>query len=44
MSDEERKEERKVAPTVGGGTKAPTGAGVARGGIAESIAPTVASR
>jgi len=30
-----------VAPTVGGGKKAPTGAGTVRGGIAQSIAPTI---
>jgi hypothetical protein len=30
-----------VAPVVGGGKKAPTGAGVARAGVAQTIAPTV---
>lgn len=35
---------RMVAPTVGGGVKAPTGAGVVRAGVAQKIAPTVASR
>lgn len=37
-------ESRNVAPVIGGGKKAPTGAGIVRAGIAESIAPTVASR
>jgi hypothetical protein len=33
-----------IAPTIGGGKKAPTGSGTVRGGIAESISPTVTSR
>lgn len=37
-------EERAVAPTIGGGKKAPDGTGNARGGIDKSIAPTIASR
>jgi hypothetical protein len=37
-------DERNVAPTVGGGKKAPTGAGITRGGIGGGLAPTVASR
>lgn len=35
---------RQIAPTIGGGKNAPTGAGTSRVGIAESISPTVASR
>lgn len=35
---------REIAPVVGGGKNAPTGAGTGRVGIAETIAPTVASR
>jgi hypothetical protein len=37
-------EERNVAPTIGGGKKAPDGTGLTRGGNATSIAPTIASR
>lgn len=36
--------DRMVAPTVGGGKKAPTGAGTVRGGIAQTIVTTVGSR
>lgn len=35
---------REIAGVIGGGKKAPTGAGTGRVGIAETIAPTVASR
>jgi hypothetical protein len=35
---------RMVAPVVGGGVKAPTGAGIVRAGITQKIAPTIASR
>lgn len=35
---------REIAPTIGGGKNAPTGAGIVRGGIGQSVAPTVASR
>lgn len=36
--------ERQVAPVIGGGKAAPTGAGVTRGGITQKVAPTVGSR
>jgi hypothetical protein len=35
---------RGIAPTIGGGKKAPTGAGIIRGGNGQTIAPTIASR